>query len=70
MPGGDGYELIAAVRARDHGARLPAVALTAYARRADRERALRAGFNLHVSKPIDPRTLVLVVGMVSGRTDR
>jgi PAS domain S-box-containing protein len=70
MPGGDGYELIAAVRARDHGARLPAVALTAYARRADRERALRAGFNLHVSKPIDPGTLVLVVGMVSGRTER
>ena len=67
MPDGNGYELIESVRAAEHGSRLPAVALTAYARPEDRDRAIRAGFQLHVSKPIDPAALVRAVALVCGR---
>jgi PAS domain S-box-containing protein len=69
MPGADGYELMDAVRARERRGRIPAVALTAYARLEDRERALKAGFQLHVAKPIDPVTVVRAVAFVCGRTD-
>jgi signal transduction histidine kinase/CheY-like chemotaxis protein len=60
MPDVDGYELIRNVRAMKHaGARnLPAIALTAYARADDRQRALLAGFQMHVSKPVEPRELI------------
>jgi PAS domain S-box-containing protein len=60
MPGTDGYELIREVRRREaqHGRRLPAAAITAYAGNPDRERALAAGFDRHVSKPISPDTIV------------
>jgi len=60
MPGTDGYELIRKVRTL-HDTRLrnlPAIALTAYARSDDRQRALLAGFQMHVSKPVEPRELV------------
>jgi CheY-like chemotaxis protein len=57
MPGADGYELIAAVRAA-RGAAIPAVALTAYAGREVRERAIAAGFAAHATKPLDPDDLV------------
>jgi signal transduction histidine kinase len=57
MPGADGYELIAAVRAA-RGAAIPAVALTAYAGREVRERAIAAGFVAHATKPLDPDDLV------------
>jgi CheY-like chemotaxis protein/two-component sensor histidine kinase len=63
MPEMDGYELIARARALD-GARsapLPAVAITAYARREDREKSLRAGFNAHVSKPVEAGELIATV---------
>jgi PAS domain S-box-containing protein len=70
MPDGSGYELLESVRAAEHGSRLPAVALTAYARAEDRDRAIRAGFQLHVSKPIDPAALVRAVALVCGRTSR
>jgi CheY-like chemotaxis protein len=55
MPGQDGYALIRRVKAyeRDRGGRIPAVALTAYARDEDRRRALRAGYETHVAKPVD-----------------
>jgi PAS domain S-box-containing protein len=56
MPGDDGYALLAALRTR--GVTIPALAVTAYGRSEDRERALRAGFQLHVPKPIDPELLV------------
>ena len=56
MPGADGYELIRAVRAA--GRRLPAIALTAYARAEDRRRSLVEGFDLHMAKPLDPGELV------------
>jgi signal transduction histidine kinase/CheY-like chemotaxis protein len=63
MPGGDGYELIARVRALDagRGRVLPAIALTAYARVEDRVRALTAGYQHHVAKPVEPTELVAVV---------
>jgi signal transduction histidine kinase len=59
MPDMDGYELIRALRAR--GVKTPAVAVTAFARSEDRIRALTAGFNMHVAKPLEPRELVAVV---------
>jgi PAS domain S-box-containing protein len=61
MPEHDGYELIARVRALPGGRAVPAVALTALARNEDRTRALRAGFQVHVPKPVDFVELVTVV---------
>jgi CheY-like chemotaxis protein len=60
MPGADGYEFIQKLRAlaRPRGADLPVIALTAYASVHDRDRALRAGFDTHLTKPIDPVELV------------
>ena len=59
MPGEDGYALIGKVRAQSVD--LPAVALTAYARPEDRIRALSAGFQTHVAKPVEPSELAAVV---------
>jgi signal transduction histidine kinase/ActR/RegA family two-component response regulator len=72
MPIVDGYELLKRVRALGPalGGNLPAVALTAFARSEDRTRALRAGFLVHVSKPVEPAELVATVASVSGRTGR
>jgi CheY-like chemotaxis protein/two-component sensor histidine kinase len=69
MPVEDGYAFIQRVRAlpRDQGGRIPAVALTAYARTEDRRRAMLAGFNIHVSKPIDPAELLVVLANLGGR---
>jgi signal transduction histidine kinase/ActR/RegA family two-component response regulator len=68
MPGKDGYALIRQVRGlpRERGGRLPAVALTAYARSEDRTRALTAGFTMHIPKPVDPTELVVVLANVLG----
>jgi PAS domain S-box-containing protein len=70
MPGQDGYDLIRKVRrlAPEEGGRTPAAALTAYARPEDRMRALMAGFQIHVPKPVQPAELVAVVASLSGRT--
>ena len=67
MAGEDGYRLIAQVRALppEEGGRTPAAALTAYARLEDRDRALRAGFQRHVSKPVEPRELIAVVASLA-----
>jgi PAS domain S-box-containing protein len=72
MPVVDGYELLKRVRALGPalGGSLPAVALTAFARSEDRTRALRAGFLVHVSKPVEPAELVATVASVSGRTGK
>ncbi|TVP61677.1 MAG: response regulator [Nodularia sp. (in: Bacteria)] len=59
MPEEDGYSLIRKVRALTR--RVPAVALTAYADPEDRIRALEAGFQIHVPKPVDPEELVIIV---------
>jgi len=60
MPGHDGYELIVRLRALPGGRAVPAVALTALARSEDRTRSLRAGFQMHVAKPVDAAELVAV----------
>jgi PAS domain S-box-containing protein len=61
MPGQDGYELIRRIRQQPGGANVPAAALTALARSEDRMRALRAGFQTHISKPVAAGELVAVV---------
>jgi len=70
MPGQDGYELIRQVRLLpgEAGGKVPAAALTAYARPEDRMRALMAGFQIHVPKPVQPAELVAVVASLAGRT--
>jgi CheY-like chemotaxis protein len=69
MPGEDGYELIRHVRARgpEGGGDVPALALTAHARREDHARAIAAGFQMHAAKPIDPDELVNAVGRLAGK---
>ena len=71
MPEVDGFELLRRVRALGHarGGRIPAIALTAFARTEDRTRALRAGFLVHVAKPVEPSELVATVATIAGRTD-
>jgi CheY-like chemotaxis protein len=73
MPGEDGYSVLARVRAleRDIGIktsrRIPAIALTAMARSKDRLRALAAGFQMHIAKPVDPAELIVVIASVVGK---
>ncbi|TFW27953.1 hybrid sensor histidine kinase/response regulator [Massilia horti] len=68
MPEVDGYELLARVRAlgREGGGRMPAVALTAFARSEDRLRALEAGFSAHLSKPVEAGELIDAVAAIVG----
>lgn len=68
MPGRDGYELIRTVRLTTSAEDLPAAALTAYARPEDAQRAREAGFQVHLSKPIEPDELVKVVAELAGRS--
>ena len=60
MPGANGYELIRCVRAlpAEAGGRIPAIALTAFARAEDRQRAIAAGFDAHLVKPVDQGELI------------
>jgi signal transduction histidine kinase/response regulator RpfG family c-di-GMP phosphodiesterase len=68
MPGEDGYSLLSRLRSHEdrHLAVIPAIALTAMARPEDQDRALSAGFHLHVAKPIDieelSETIVRLIG--------
>jgi len=70
MPGEDGYSLMQRIRAQRPRASgsIPAAALTALARDEDRERALRAGFQLHLAKPIDGSAVVAAVAMLNATT--
>jgi PAS domain S-box-containing protein len=70
MPEMDGYELIAKVRALEpkQGSQIPAVALTAHAGSEDRNRSLSAGFQKHLSKPVEPAELAAVVAHLAGRS--
>jgi CheY-like chemotaxis protein len=63
MPDADGYEFVRKFRAltRSKGTTVPVIALTAYGSKEERQRALRAGFDRHLSKPIDPAELVRTI---------
>jgi len=63
LPETDGYELLRRIRAGDFGAAssAPAIALTAYARPEDRLRSFRAGYQAHLTKPVDPTELVATI---------
>lgn len=67
MPGEDGHALIRRIRAAEGDPSLPAVAVTAFARREDRDRALDAGFDLHMAKPVEPAELVDAVATLASR---
>jgi len=64
LPGRDGYQLIQALR--QAGIRAPAAALTAFARETDRARALEAGFDAHIAKPVQPVDLLAIVAALAG----
>jgi hypothetical protein len=70
MPEEDGYSLLRKLRSLspEQGGKIPAAALTAYAKAEDRRRAIQAGFQLHLPKPIDPSELITVVASLVGRT--
>jgi CheY-like chemotaxis protein len=72
MPGENGYSLIRRIRAlpSERGGRVPAAALTAYARSEDRIAALTAGFQLHLSKPVAGPELAAVVASLARRRGR
>jgi PAS domain S-box-containing protein len=61
MPDRDGYDLIRSLRALPGGKSVPAAALTALARAEDRMRALKAGFQTHLAKPVVPAELIAMV---------
>jgi CheY-like chemotaxis protein len=69
MPSEDGYFLIQQVRAMPaiDGGSTPAIALTAYARAEDRVKVMRAGFQHHLSKPVEPAELIAVVASLAQR---
>jgi PAS domain S-box-containing protein len=69
LPETDGYKLIQQIRSRKNknGDNVPAIALTAYARTADRIRAIAAGYNTHIAKPVETHELVSVVKCLTGR---
>lgn len=70
MPGKDGYQFLREVRKLppEKGGKTPAIALTAFARSEDRTRAMLAGYQVHVAKPIEPQELLATVGSLVGRT--
>jgi len=72
MPGTDGHNLIRTLRGREpRNQRLPALALTAFARPDDRKKAMLAGYQAHLAKPFDIGEFVLVVaGLLDRRSER
>lgn len=68
MPGEDGYGLLRKIRAREpeRGGRIHAVALSAYARADDERRALEAGYQMHIPKPVEPDLLAAAVAGLAG----
>jgi CheY-like chemotaxis protein len=72
MPDEDGYSLIRQVRSQppEQGGTIPAAALTAYTRAEDRTRAIQAGYQLHLPKPIEPAELATVVASLVARHEK
>jgi PAS domain S-box-containing protein len=71
MPDEDGYEFIQKLRAlpREQGGQTPAIALTGYASRKDKERALAAGYQQHIAKPIEQADMIAAIAALVGRGD-
>jgi hypothetical protein len=71
MPKEGGYTVMQKVRTAppDKGGAIPAIALTAYGRAEDRLRALSAGFQMHVTKPVEPEELAMVILSLIKRGD-
>jgi len=71
MPDQDGYELIRRLRSLpvEKGGATPAIALTGYASRKDRERALGSGYQTHLAKPIEQAELITAIAALVGRGD-
>jgi CheY-like chemotaxis protein len=69
MPRDDGFDLIRKVRALapEDGGRIPAIAVTGYANLEDRQRALAAGFQTHLAKPIDPVAVAVAIAGAAAR---
>ncbi len=69
MPEVDGYQFIRQVRSLppDLGGNIPAIALTAFARSAERTRAMMAGYQMHIAKPVEPHELIATVANFAGR---
>jgi signal transduction histidine kinase len=65
MPTQDGYAFMRSVRRQ--GSKIPAVALTAFARDEDRARSMKAGYQMHLRKPVDPAELIAAVASLAGR---
>lgn len=68
MPGEDGYSMMRRVREKKAGRELPAVAVTAFASADDNRRALFAGYQVHLPKPVVLHELIAVVAGLAGRT--
>jgi CheY-like chemotaxis protein len=66
LPDEDGYAFVQSLR--DQGLRVPAIALTAFARREDAQKARDAGFDIHMSKPVDPERLVQTIESLAARS--
>ncbi len=68
LPDVDGYELVQHIREHDSKSHsgIPAIALTAYARAEDRMRALRAGYQVHIAKPVEPAELLAAIASFAG----
>jgi CheY-like chemotaxis protein len=71
MPDQDGYELIRKLRTLpvEKGGATPAIALTGYASRKDRERALSSGYQQHMAKPIEQVDMIRAIAALIGRGD-
>jgi signal transduction histidine kinase/ActR/RegA family two-component response regulator len=69
MPGEDGYALLVRIRAldSDHARLIPAIAITAYAREEDRQRALSSGFQDYLTKPVELAQLISIISNLVGR---
>lgn len=72
MPDVDGYEFLRRIRALEpaRGGKVPAIALTAFARPEDAAKSLAVGYSSHISKPIAPETLTALIASLTGRTKR
>lgn len=70
MPGLDGYGLVQWLRGRppERGGRIPAIAMTAFARPQDRARSIKVGFDVHLSKPVDPGQVCAVISRLLAST--